>query len=84
MAGNNMRGIVWDDESLGATYEVVDIPEDLEEAISECKTDKEAKKIGIEWCIEQSKELMKANVPCLHYYTMGTSEVTRRIACEIF
>ena len=33
---------------------------------------------------EQSQELMKANVPCLHYYTMGASEATRRVAKEVF
>ncbi|MDZ7690457.1 MAG: GTP-binding protein [Balneolaceae bacterium] len=31
----NMRGIVWDDESLGAKYEEVDIPEDLKEKAGE-------------------------------------------------
>ena len=30
-----MEAIVWDDESLGATYEVVDIPEDLKEKAAE-------------------------------------------------
>ncbi|NBC26214.1 MAG: elongation factor G [Bacteroidetes bacterium] len=31
----NMQGIVWDDESLGAKYEVVDIPDDLKEKAAE-------------------------------------------------
>ncbi|MDR8394038.1 elongation factor G [Aliifodinibius sp. S!AR15-10] len=31
----NMRGIVWDDESLGAKYEEIDIPEDLQEKAAE-------------------------------------------------
>jgi elongation factor G len=30
-----MEAIVWDDESLGATYEVIDIPEDLKEKAAE-------------------------------------------------
>jgi elongation factor G len=30
-----MQGIVWDDESLGAKYEVVDIPEELKEKAAE-------------------------------------------------
>jgi elongation factor G len=30
-----MEAIVWDDESLGATYEVVEIPEDLREKVAE-------------------------------------------------
>lgn len=31
----NMKGVVWDDESLGAKYEVIDIPEDLQEKAEE-------------------------------------------------
>lgn len=31
----NMNGIVWDDESLGAKYEIVDIPEELKEKADE-------------------------------------------------
>ncbi|MEO6904714.1 MAG: methylenetetrahydrofolate reductase [NAD(P)H] [Bacteroidia bacterium] len=61
-----------------------EIPQPLLEQIEKCKTDAEVKEVGVEWCIHQSKELVKHNVPCLHYYTMGSSEVTRRIACEIF
>jgi methylenetetrahydrofolate reductase (NADPH) len=59
------------------------VPQDLLE-IEKCKTDAEVKEVGIEWCITQSKELIKAGVPCLHYYTMGTSEVTRRVASKVF
>jgi methylenetetrahydrofolate reductase (NADPH) len=62
----------------------IDLPEDLQDAIDKCKEDKLIKEIGIEWAIQQSKELMQAGVPCLHYYTMGTSEVTRRIASAIY
>jgi methylenetetrahydrofolate reductase (NADPH) len=62
----------------------IDIPPDLLEAVEKCKTDKEVKEVGIEWCIAQSKELIKRKAPCLHYYTMGTSEVTRRVASAVF
>lgn len=31
----NMQGIVWDDESLGAKYDVIDIPEELREKAEE-------------------------------------------------
>ena len=62
----------------------IDIPQPLLEQIEKCKTDEQAKEVGVEWCIQQSKELIKAKVPCLHYYTMGSSEVTRRVASEVF
>ncbi|MFY8185905.1 MAG: methylenetetrahydrofolate reductase [NAD(P)H] [Bacteroidia bacterium] len=62
----------------------IDIPQELYEAVVACKDDKQVKEVGIQWCIKQSQELMKANVPCLHYYTMGTAEATRRVAKEVF
>ncbi len=62
----------------------VDLPEDLADAIDKCKTDKDVKEAGIEWCITQSQELKKAGVPCLHYYTMGNAEVTCKIAEKVF
>ncbi|MCA0429952.1 MAG: methylenetetrahydrofolate reductase [NAD(P)H] [Bacteroidetes bacterium] len=62
----------------------IDIPQPFYEELEKCKDDKQIKEVGIKWCIEQSKELLKANVPCLHYYTMGTSEATRAVAKAVF
>ena len=62
----------------------IDIPQPFYEELEKCRDDKEVKQAGIRWCIEQSKELLKANVPCLHYYTMGASEATRAVAKEVF
>lgn len=62
----------------------IDLPQDLFVELEKCKDDKAIKEIGVKWCIEQSKELKKANVPCLHYYTMGTSESTKKVAKEVF
>ena len=53
----------------------MDIPDALSEEIMKCKTDKDVEKVGGEWLIEQSKELKKAGVPVLHYYTLGKSHV---------
>lgn len=62
----------------------VDIPETLADEVEKCKSDKEVKELGIEWCIQQSLELKKAGVPCLHYYTMGNAETTVKIAEKVF
>lgn len=62
----------------------IDLPEELYESIEKARDDKEAKEIGINWCISQSKELVAKKVPCLHFYTMGLSEATRRVAKEVF
>lgn len=62
----------------------IDLPQDLFVELEKCKDDKSIKEIGVKWCIQQSKELKKAGVPCLHYYTMGTSESTKKVAKEVF
>jgi methylenetetrahydrofolate reductase (NADPH) len=62
----------------------IDMPEDLVLAVEKCKDDKAVKQVGIEWAIQQSKELKAAKVPVLHYYTMGVSEVTKAIASQVF
>jgi methylenetetrahydrofolate reductase (NADPH) len=62
----------------------IDIPEDLSDELEKCKTDAAVQQVGIEWAIQQSKELMAANVPCLHYYTMSKSEPVKQIAQALF
>lgn len=62
----------------------IDIPEDLQNAIEACKDNKAVKEVGIEWAIQQSKELMAAGVPVLHYYSMGKSDSVHRIAKALF
>ncbi len=62
----------------------IDIPEDLADAVEKCKDNKEAKEVGIEWCIQQSKELMEYGVPVLHYYSMGKSDPVFNVAKELF
>lgn len=62
----------------------IDIPEELLQAVEKCRNDQEAKEVGIEWCIEQSKELIKFGVPVLHFYTMGNSDAVKRVAQKLF
>lgn len=62
----------------------IDLPEDLVDEVDKAKTADQVKEAGIQWCIAQSKELKKAGVPVLHYYTMGKSEATYRVASEVF
>ncbi|MFH0999594.1 MAG: methylenetetrahydrofolate reductase [NAD(P)H] [Bacteroidota bacterium] len=62
----------------------VDIPQGLAAEVQKCKSKKSIYELGIEWSIAQSKELIAAKVPVLHYYTMGKSENIKRIAESIF
>ena len=62
----------------------IDLPDDLVNAIEGAKDAAARKQVGIDWCIQQSKELKAAGVPCLHYYTMGDVETIRKIAEAVF
>ena len=62
----------------------IDIPEDLYDEADSCKNNDEVKAIGVEWAIQQCKELKEAGVPVLHFYTMSRSAQTKQIASAIF
>lgn len=62
----------------------IDIPDQLTDEIEHAKTADMVKNIGIEWAIQQCRELMEAKVPVLHFYTMGKSESTKKICEKIF
>ncbi len=62
----------------------IDLPQDLIDSVDSCKSNKEVRQVGIEWAIEQSKELKEAGVPVLHYYSMGKSDNIKAIAEAVF
>ncbi|WP_298892316.1 methylenetetrahydrofolate reductase [NAD(P)H] [uncultured Psychroserpens sp.] len=62
----------------------VDLPEDLIIEIVKCNDNKAVRQVGIEWCIQQSKELQKAGIPVLHYYSMGKSDNIKAVASQVF
>ncbi|KGO88165.1 5,10-methylenetetrahydrofolate reductase [Flavobacterium rivuli WB 3.3-2 = DSM 21788] len=62
----------------------VDIPDDLIMEVVRAKDNDAVKQVGVEWCIAQSKELIKAGIPVLHYYSMGKPDNIKAIAKEIF
>jgi methylenetetrahydrofolate reductase (NADPH) len=62
----------------------VDLPTDLVTAVEACPDNKAVYQVGIEWCIQQSKELMVAGVPILHYYTMSRPNNIKEITKALF
>ena len=62
----------------------IDLPEALINSIENCKSNTDVRQVGIEWTIQQSKELLAAGVPVLHYYSMGKSDNIEAIAKELF
>lgn len=62
----------------------LEMPDDLIMEVVKAKDNDAVRQIGIEWCIQQSKELVAAGIPVLHYYSMGKSDNIKAIASEIF
>ena len=62
----------------------VDLPEPLIKEVLKCKDNAAVRQVGIEWCITQSKDLIAAGVPLLHYYSMGKSDNIFDIAVAVF
>ncbi|WP_055443616.1 methylenetetrahydrofolate reductase [NAD(P)H] [Lacinutrix himadriensis] len=62
----------------------IDLPQDLIQAVENCKDNKQVREVGIEWAIKQSKELQDAGVPVLHFYSMGKSDNIKTIASALF
>jgi methylenetetrahydrofolate reductase (NADPH) len=62
----------------------IDLPENLIIEVEKCKTNLAARKVGVAFAIEQSKELLAAGVPVLHYYSMGKSDNVQAIAAALF
>lgn len=61
-----------------------DIPEALAAEVRKCKTNDEVKQVGVEWGIEQCKELIQHGVPSLHFYTLMASNCVRDIAKVVY
>ncbi len=61
----------------------VDIPTELSNEILKCKADADVEIVGTEWLLAQSKELKKAGVPVLHYYTLGKPHVIANAVKEL-
>ncbi len=57
----------------------INLPEAFSKELLSTENPNHIKQIGIEWAIQQSKELKAAGVPCLHYYTMGDSDLIVKI-----
>lgn len=62
----------------------IDLPETLIHEVVKCKTNAEVRELGIEWAINQCRELLDFGVPVLHFYSMGKSDNILKIGREVF
>ncbi|MDG1310234.1 MAG: methylenetetrahydrofolate reductase [NAD(P)H] [Flavobacteriaceae bacterium] len=62
----------------------IDLPEALIKEVNGCNSNAQIRQVGVEWAIQQSKELLDFGVPVLHYYSMGKSDNIKAIASQLF
>ncbi len=62
----------------------VNIPEELASAVDKAPDNAHVRNIGIEWAVGQCRELIKAGVPALHFYSMGRPDNIASIASRVF
>ena len=62
----------------------IDIPQALVSELNKTKNPLDAYQVGIEWAIEQSRELLANGAPAIHYYTMAKTDNVRQIVKAVF
>ena len=62
----------------------IDIPQALVNEINKAKTADSVYQVGIEWAIEQSRDLLAHGAPAIHYYTMAKPDNVCQIVEKVF
>lgn len=62
----------------------IDIPQLLVSQMEKTKTAEDAYQLGIDWAIQQSRELLEHGVPVIHYYTMAKPDNVCQIVSAVF
>lgn len=56
-----------------------DLPQELASEVLKCKTDDDAKALGVEWTTQQCKELYEAGVKNIHFYTVSAVDMVGQV-----
>ena len=59
-------------------YFHTEIPEALAAQVDAADPD-DVENIGVEWAIRQTRELMEAGVPCVHFYIMSSADTVKKV-----
>ena len=62
----------------------IDIPQPLVSLMKKTKTAEEAYQTGIDWAVQQSRDLLEHGVPAIHYYTMAKPDNVCEIVRAVF
>ena len=62
----------------------VDIPQELTLEALKCQTEEQIEALGVEWCIQQCRELIAYGVPSIHFYSVGAIDSIKQVAKVIY
>lgn len=62
----------------------IQLPQELINEVNLCKTNKEVNQVGVEWAVSQCRDLKKAGVPVIHFFTMSEPTNVRNIIKQVF
>lgn len=62
----------------------IDIPQALVSRLAAVDSADDAYRVGIEWTVAQSSELLKGGVPAIHYYTMAKPDNVCQVVKAVF
>lgn len=62
----------------------VDLPMELATELMKCKTDAEAKQVGVEWCKMQAADLIAHNIPSIHFYSLNATKSVEQVARDVY
>lgn len=58
----------------------IDFPEELADDALKCKSDEDARQLGIEWTTNQVKELYEYGINNIHFYTVSAVDSVKEVA----
>ena len=62
----------------------IDLPMELARELCRCKSNDDVKSLGVEWGIQQARELKAAAVPSIHFYSMNAAASVEAIAKAVY
>ena len=62
----------------------IDLPMELARELCRCKSNDDVKALGVEWGIQQARELKAAAVPSIHFYSMNAAASVEAIAKAVY
>lgn len=62
----------------------VDLPTELATELMKCKSDADAKIVGVEWCKYQAADLIANKVPSIHFYSLNATKSVESVAREVY